>query len=839
MTIIDKFVGSDLLFSIHKKKGFRLRTKLLVGLIPSVMIILAITGYTTYLTSSHFLNQALERTSRFQAKAMAHEIEALLETCKQTLCVIAQTSEDFETTGKNFSAFLAATGIEFRGLGFISQKDRAHGFFVAKEGRIVQLSGAELTGISPDPLFMLENLATLKKNEVWISPFMEVQLPFPSEENPNQKILSRVIYFGTPWFTRQGEHAGFFLMCLDVRCLRNILSLFNSSKSPVWAFPRTPELRFAYLFDPSGWILFQSEAVEKPDLELATDQVRSGYTDGTLSKPGLPAAFRPGSAYQHFWKMIGDINDGNVGLLQLKDSARYSVETDGYYLAYAPVVFQGKVMAGIAYVDRTRQTRTAGYKHMDIMLILSLATIAGVSMIILILSHIISKPIYQLSEAVNDIQKSRKLKPIDIGSSEYEANLLEHGINNMISAISTQLAELKIKELKIQHVEHKEKMELKAQPPLQARRRGNLELREIIGFGEKIEQVKSDIIKAAGSDEDVLIIGETGTGKQLAAEAIHRHSKRANAPFISVNCGELAENLLIDSLFGHIKGAFTEAKSDRKGAFLEADGGTLFLDEIQTASPTVQQALLRSVAMRKIKPLGSDRDVDVDVRLITATNVDLRVLIENRQFRNDLYYRLKVITIFIPPLRSQMETIPVIIDHFLHLLRETTGRKELGISKGAMKKISEYHWPGNIRELKNCITRAAVMSENDIIQAEDIFLDGEFHVELSRITSPLTVWTGIPEERIYVPEDDPLPHPDGRNHTDDIHHTSLVKMNFRQQKAYAYLLEHKSITRSEYQTAVGVDVSSRTAIYDLQDFVKKGVLKKEGKGPATRYILIE
>ena len=157
-------------------------------------------------------------------------------------------------------------------------------------------------------------------------------------------------------------------------------------------------------------------------------------------------------------------------------------------------------------------------------------------------------------------------------------------------------------------------------------------LPEIMGLGPKLEKLKQEIMKAAGADADVLIIGETGTGKQLAAEAIHRHSRLAGKPFVAINCGELDENLLLDTLFGHVKGAFTEAKTGRKGAFVEADGGILFLDEIQTASPRVQQALLRATAHRKIKPLGSDRESDIDVRLIAATNADLSRLVELGSF---------------------------------------------------------------------------------------------------------------------------------------------------------------------------------------------------------------
>jgi DNA-binding NtrC family response regulator len=245
----------------------------------------------------------------------------------------------------------------------------------------------------------------------------------------------------------------------------------------------------------------------------------------------------------------------------------------------------------------------------------------------------------------------------------------------------------------------------------------------IIGHGPRVEKLKTEILKAAQADADVLIIGETGTGKQLAAEAIHRLSARSGEPFISINCGALDENLLLDALFGHVKGAFTEAKADRKGAFLEANRGTLFLDEIQVASGRVQQAMLRGIAVRKVKPLGSDRETDVDVRLIVATNVDLKELIQRGGFREDLYFRLKVITLHTLPLREQKDNIAVLARHFLNLQERLAGRAGMGLSKGALAKLMRYDWPGNVRELQNCITRAVVMAEHQVIQAEDIPLD--------------------------------------------------------------------------------------------------------------------
>lgn len=813
---------------------------MLFTLIPSVMAILIATVYIAYLTSSHFLNQALERSSRIHIRAVAHEIEGLFARCVRDLLFISRNSSGGDELRKSYTDFMQLEGMDYREIGFISQNDSSHLYFVAWGNEVVQLQPPLISNMNPDPRVYLEDLARCKPGEVWVSPMVEVAHPFPQPSNPNQRIRSTVIYFGTPYLAENGEQTGFLLLSMDARMIRNVLSLYNSNQSPLWAFPRTPEIRFSYFFDLDGWLLFQSEPIEKKDMALSTDLARDDYGNGTLGKPGLTAAFRPASHYRPFWKMVSDVKQGKFDLIQMAGEAQEPSNIKKYYLAYAPIRFQEKVIGGVAYIDRTRFALAAGYKHLDMMLILSIVTVMAVSLIIFVLSSVITKPIFKLAEAVNQIQKTRKLEPIDIPHSGYEAHLLQHAINNMMNVVNIQTAEIQKKDLKIQDVQHKEKIELESEFPKTGPEPAPNPLPEIVGFGDKIEWLKSDILKAAGADADVLIIGETGTGKQLTAEAIHRHSRRGNRPFISVNCGELSENLLLDSLFGHVKGAFTEAKADRKGAFLEADGGTLFLDEIQTASSNVQQALLRAVAVRKIKPLGSDREYDVDVRLICATNMDLRLLIDKGQFRSDLYFRLKVITIATPPLREHKENIPVLVDHCLKQLREVTRREGLGISKGALLKLKRYSWPGNVRELMNCMTRAAVMAENHIIQAEEILLD---EAAAPSSQSAQNVWTRpVKLEGSETEKPDPLTD----NTTADSFHPSPagngalpVALNARQQKAYPYLLSRKTITRHDYQQQVGENVSSRTAVYDLQDLVKKGMLQKQGSGPATRYVLIE
>ena len=469
MTVFNKFSEGEFIIPGRNRNGFSLRLKLLCGLIPSAIIILIITGYFTYLTSSHFLNQALERSTRLQAKAMSHEIETVFTRCKQNLQLIAQTAGDDENLRKIFAGLVRTTGLDYREMGFIAQKEENCTFWIAKNATVQQIPADEIADIHPDPLLYLEHLTALKPDQVWMSPVVEVDHPFQAPENPNQRIRSHVIYFGTPCFSDNGERRGYLLLSLDIRSIRNILSLYNSSRSPILAFTRTPEIRYAYLFDPDGWILFQSEGIEKKDLELTTDLARSNYTSGILGKPGLASAFRPDFDFTDFWTMVEDVRKGNQDLIVMENASADGSLTKAAYLAYAPVFFEGNVIAGLAYIDRTQFTRTAGYKHLDIMLFISILTIAAVSMVIFILAHMITKPIYQLVGAVNHIQEREHLSPIHIPSTGYEVNLLVNAINNLINTLIDQLDEIKEKEIKLQTVEFKEKIQLETEFPKPAR----------------------------------------------------------------------------------------------------------------------------------------------------------------------------------------------------------------------------------------------------------------------------------------------------------------------------------------------------------------------------------
>ena len=267
----------------------------------------------------------------------------------------------------------------------------------------------------------------------------------------------------------------------------------------------------------------------------------------------------------------------------------------------------------------------------------------------------------------------------------------------------------------------------------------------MIGKNPGMLAVYQLIEKVAPTPSSVLVTGESGTGKELVARAIHNLSDRRDAPFISVNCAALAENLLESELFGHEQGAFTDAVAMRKGRFELADTGTLFLDEIGEMPVSLQAKLLRVLQERCFERVGGNTVLNVDVRILAATNKDLKDEVEKGNFREDLYYRLNVIHIHLPPLRERVDDIPALVNHFLDKNAKRLGRKKIEISPEALRLLVSLPWEGNIRELENTIERAAILCNNDRIEAEDVQPDS------SELPAPQEWSTGL-ELSQFIPE---------------------------------------------------------------------------------------
>jgi two-component system response regulator AtoC len=245
-------------------------------------------------------------------------------------------------------------------------------------------------------------------------------------------------------------------------------------------------------------------------------------------------------------------------------------------------------------------------------------------------------------------------------------------------------------------------------------------LQDIVGKSAVMLEVYKLVARVAASTATVLVEGESGTGKELVARAIHTHSPRAGAPFVPVNCTALTESLLESELFGHARGAFTGAVSAKRGLFETANGGTMFLDEIGDMGPKMQAQLLRTLQDGEVKPVGGSEPIRVDVRLVCATNKDLDEEVKAGRFREDLYFRINVVTVHLPPLRERREDVPILVAHFLAKLARRERRAAAALSPEALKLLNAYSWPGNVRELENAIERAVAVAKGNVVIPSDL-----------------------------------------------------------------------------------------------------------------------
>ena len=267
----------------------------------------------------------------------------------------------------------------------------------------------------------------------------------------------------------------------------------------------------------------------------------------------------------------------------------------------------------------------------------------------------------------------------------------------------------------------------------------------LIGDSPSFRRVLQAIDSVRDSSATILLTGESGTGKEMVARAIHKHGNRADKPFVAVNCAAIPEGLLESEMFGHRKGAFTGAVADRVGRFLQADKGTLFLDEVGDMPLALQAKILRALQERVIEPVGDPRERKVDVRVIAATNKNLLEAVANKEFREDLYYRLNVFPIPLPALRERVEDIAPLARHFAHSLGATAGKRITGFSPDALQAMAEYNWPGNIRELQNCVERATIVATSQTIEDSDL---------------PPYLFTPQPNQHDAVPQSGPSVPPD-------------------------------------------------------------------------------
>lgn len=808
---------------LHRLAGLGLRQKLFwVVLLPVILCVLTV-GWVSNYFSSKFLNLSIQRTSHVLGLAQANEIEKLLDQARKNLIALSKETVSIEDLEKWILLQHRLGNTGYREIAYIGIDAHQRHFLlkIDRSDRMIRIPSSQLSDIKPNPIPLFDTIRSYASDQVYLGDIVETY--YPLSLNVDTHPLSHVLFRMAVAHITNGVMDGILLLGIDASWIRNILSLYHSPQSPLYAFPRTPEIRYSYLFDRLGWMLFESDNTENDKGPLSTIRIRDEMK-GTIGKPGYASCFRPSAEYTTFWNMVTSVQQGLHGVIPVDDlgNQSHSARSNGF-LVYAPIRFHTKpneppeVVLGLAFLDRTRITLAAQLKQIDVLFIVTAVATLFVGIYIFWTSRLLTSPIQRLVSAVSELQPDHFQEGLHLERLDQESRLLQETINRLLEAIARQMELIQHQHQVIQMAEQRERLApdaLLSETPQEAD-----PIPELCGNSPAILALKADILKAAKSEADVLITGETGTGKQLAAEAIHMHSDRSPQPFITINCGALDENLLLDALFGHVAGAFSEAKSDRKGAFLSANHGTLFLDEIGNASLKVQQALLRTLSTKTIRPLGSDTEILVDVRLIAATNENLTSLIERGIFREDLYFRLNVISITTPPLRERIDDIPALVYQFIEEASREMGKEGIGISKGAMERLKQYRWPGNVRELKNCITRAVAMVDSNVLQTSDIRLEPllDMPKEIPSVKTP------------------PLPHPN-KSERSARKGSLSIRLNERQHIALPIIQKKGQVTRSEYQQLIGKEIPPRTAQYDLNDLVRKGFLEKIGKGPATRYV---
>ena len=316
-----------------------------------------------------------------------------------------------------------------------------------------------------------------------------------------------------------------------------------------------------------------------------------------------------------------------------------------------------------------------------------------------------------LITAYGDVQMA--VKAIKAGATDFVLKPWENEklLATIYSAMRLRASRLEVAELRNRQKELSKKL--------------NERYRDIIGTSPAIMKVFETIERVAATDANILILGENGTGKELIARAIHNNSQRKDEIFVSVDLGSISESLFESELFGHKKGSFTDAHEDREGRFETAHDGTIFLDEIGNLSMPLQTKLLSVIQRRKVSRVGDNRERDIDVRLICATNMPLYDMVRENTFRQDLLYRINTIEIKLPPLRERLEDIPLLADHFLELYNEKYPKNIHKISDATLSRMQKYHWPGNVRELQHAIERAIIMSNSQVLQPEDFNFGGQ------------------------------------------------------------------------------------------------------------------
>lgn len=821
------------------------------------------------------VNSATARNTRIQAHALGFAIGQSLAEARNQLLVLAAGSMQKDEMIRRMQFRTKINNARYREVAFMDADRKERYLLLNYNGELINIPPEQADSLAGSPFRAPGNIGS--PDEVTVTQPMEVVYPMMhTPDGMHGQLTLQVIRFYAPVLRSDGTFHGVLMLSLDLSTLRDTISNFSQAGADAEALQNS-NTHTVYV-DKEGWMIFQDAEHGKNDQQSSLDTVRAGFR-GDFGRLGYSTAFRPSaSEYYSYWTMMNDIQHGKSGKLS---SLNGDLWGDGSLpvenVSFAPVTYHStsngpaQVVGAVVVLDSTFTFTQSGAQLSLIYFCAFLLAMFFMTLALFLISRSVLKPLFRLNRDILDEADKSLVSELPQTEEPKEVHRLRTSVNLILERLQflEQDRDLtdSLTNVRLQ-MERVKDFPKDFVPPEDG----------IVGKSPEIKRLRNDIAQAAKVMEDVLVVGETGTGKELVSRAIHNQSKRKDGPFITINCGALDEGLLMDTLFGHVKGAYTEAKQPRKGAFLAAEGGTLMLDEIGNATLRVQQALLRALSDRCIHPLGSDEFIKFDTRVIAATNADLQEEVHRGTFREDLYFRLAVITIKTPPLRDHKRDIPYMTVAFLKegLAKAGEQRDIPEISRGALSKMMHYHWPGNVRELRNCVMRTLAYCDGDIILPHCVDIgaqneekgDGNQNrtptellqkawergqesagpaQEASGAASvPLPAPSPDPEKRDTAQADPVSPDsgpceaarrsPDTKSASEEI--PGARGLNSRMRAALTEILKRESLSRQDYQDIAGKDISMRTAQYDLQELVKAGFLRKEGRGPALRYIVI-
>lgn len=827
-----------------------LRFALLI--IPVGTLVALSANWMGYRAAKISLRDSLSSLPMLEAKIQSSIMQETLNRFRDSLLRIAQTDmHDVKHVCESLALYFPDSHELLHELSFID--NNGNGFLLLRDNGGFKILSAADAALGPYSPFQQIAGHTQERGKAVVH--ASVFFDDPSATGQHLETRVPVMRVSLPL----ADGTGVLIAGINMRAWRDKISAIMKPESRLRLPTQHGTAQLSFFFDARGWILFEMNdgpGAYTPDL------AREGY-GGDLGRAGYDTAFRPWATHVNYWRMVTEIADGRSGSAEIPANKSSGTQAGEGLLCYAPVFFSPAdgapphIIGGIAFFETSSLPLTAFLRYANYAVGVLVGSLCLFALAALVASRNLARPLNTMAEELGAMAEGAQLAFINTIPACEEQQKIQAAVNTLIAGAMASRNDLNRLSQEMREARARLPADL-TQPLPKPLPRAEFGL---VGSSALFSEVRAHVRKAARAGTDVLVWGETGTGKELVAAAIHKAGNRPDGSYISINCGALDENLLLDALFGHVKGAFSDAKSDRKGAFLAAEGGTLHLDEIANASLKVQQALLRALSVRRISPLGTDEEIPFDTRVIAATNVDLRECVRVGTFREDLYFRLAIISIETPPLRHRKEDIPELAAFCIHEAAKALGRPEARLSRGALELMADYDWPGNVREFKNCLTRAMAFVEDDLILPQHIILEQDAFRTYAKPISPVVLAGKIhqTEQNGGVPapaeQGGPLPFlppqppqwrtgapppvamPSAPPHQESGNENPrLTGLNDRQMRAIAFIRRHGEITRPEYEEITGQGVSSRTAQNDLRELVERGILFRVGAGPGTRYI---